>query len=200
MEGMWTVCLPSFQKAMEWVKAGYIGEVLHAEAGFGHAAARDFSQRHFNPELGGGVMKDIGIYPLALFMKLFGYGAEIQSSGIRMANGVDAQVAFQGLNRDKNASFQGLVSFLGALESAASISGSKGRIVFEPQWFRAVDVRLEIPGSAPEIFSGRADGFGFHYEANEVERCVRAGLIESPLWTHADSLEAARLISLAENF
>ena len=117
-----------------------------------------------------------------------------------MQNQVDAQVVFQGKNAAGNASFQGLVSFLAATGAGASISGSLGRIVFEPQWFRAVDVRLEIPGREPEVFLGKAPGFGFQFEADEVERCVRAGLPESPLWTHADTLEAARLISIAEKF
>jgi predicted dehydrogenase len=200
MEGLWTCCLPSFRQALQWIEEGRIGEVLHAEANFGHKVPLDLSQRHFNPELGGGVMKDIGIYPLALFLKVFGHGLQIQSSGIRLENGVDAQVVFQGKNADGSATFQGLVSFLATTGAGASVSGTEGRIVFDPQWFRTVDVRLEIPGKKEEVFYGKSDTFGFQFEANEVERCVRNGWLESPLWTHADTLEAARLTAIAGNF
>lgn len=200
MEGLWTVFLPSFRQALQWIEEGRIGRVCHAEANFGHQVPNDLSGRHFNPDLGGGVMKDIGIYPLALFLRLFGHSLKLQSSGIRIANGLDAQVVFEGISANAESSFQGMVSFLAATGAGASITGTLGRIVFEPQWFRPVRVRLEIPGSEALIFDGRANGFGFQFEADEVARCVNSGLIESPLWTHADSMEAARLISLAEKF
>ena len=145
-------------------------------------------------------LKDIGIYPLALFLKVFGHGLQIQSSGIRLENGVDAQVVFQGKNAHGNATFQGMGSFLAATGAGASISGSKGRIVFEQQWFRPVEVRLEIPEKEPEIFNGKTMAFGFQFEADEVERCVQSGFLESPHWTHADTLEAARLTAIAEKF
>ena len=200
MEGLWTSCLPSFLQALRWIREGRIGEVLHASADFGHKAAMELEHRHFNPDLGGGVMKDIGIYPLALFMKVFGHGLSIQSAGLRLENGVDSQVIFQGKSAKGSGNFQGMVSFLAAGPSEACITGTEGRIRFAPQWFRAVDVWLEIPGKEPEFFSGTGPGFGFQHEADEVEACVRAGLTESSRWSHADSLEAARLIAAAEKF
>ena len=200
LEGLWTCFLPSFRKALQWVKEGRIGELLNLEADFGHKAAFDLQHRHFNPELGGGVMKDIGIYPLALFMKVLGHELEIQSTGIRLENGLDAQVVFQGKSKNGGQTFQGMVSFLGAGPSEACITGTGGRIRFAPQWFRPVDVWLEKEGCEAEHFSGKADGFGFQFEADEVEHCVRAGLLESPHWTHEDSLAAARLIAKAELF
>ncbi len=200
MEGLWTSCLPGFQQALQWVKEGKIGELLHAEADFGHAAPMNLEHRHFNPELGGGVMKDIGIYPLCLFMKVLDHGLRIQSSGIRLKNGIDAQVVFQGCSASGKASFQGMVSFLGSGRSEACITGTEGKIRFDTQWFRPVGVSLDIPGKEALYFRTEKKGFGFQFEADEVARCVRSGLIESPLWTHADSLEAARLIALAEAF
>jgi predicted dehydrogenase len=200
MEGLWTCFLPSFRKALQWVQEGRIGDVLHLEADFGHKAAFDMQHRHFNPELGGGVMKDIGIYPLALFMKVLGHELQIQSTGIRLENGVDAQVIFQGKPKSGGKTFQGMVSFLAAGPSEACITGTEGRIRFAPQWFRPVDVWLEKEGCEAEYFSGKAGGFGFQFEADEVERCVRSGLLESPDWTHEDSLAAARLIAEAELF
>jgi predicted dehydrogenase len=199
MEGLWTCCLPSFRKALQWVAEGRIGDVVYAEANFGHPAPMDYSKRHFNPQLGGGVMKDIGIYPLALFIHLFGPGMQIQACGKRLENGVDAQVVFQGESKDGKANFQGMVSFLTATGSAASITGTKGRIVFEPQWFRPVKIRLEIGAVDAEIFDGTVPAFGFQFEADEVSRCVESGLLESTLWPHANSLEASRLIAEAEN-
>jgi len=35
-------------------------------------------------------------------------------------------------------------------------------------------------------------GNGFEYEIEEAQRCIRAGLLESPYMTHADSLAALR--------
>ena len=37
-------------------------------------------------------------------------------------------------------------------------------------------------------------GHGYQYEAAEVQRCLRAGLTESPLVPHADTLEVMGML------
>jgi len=37
-------------------------------------------------------------------------------------------------------------------------------------------------------------GNGYNYEADEVGRCLRAGKLESPVMTHAETLELMRMM------
>lgn len=64
MEAMWTRCLPAYQQAKAWVKAGKIGEVKLIRSDFNYKAAYDPESRLFNPKLAGGSLFDVGVYPL----------------------------------------------------------------------------------------------------------------------------------------
>ena len=64
MEALWTRYHPAIAKVFEIVNAGTIGEIVHIVADFGFKADYDPQKRLFNPELAGGSLLDIGIYPL----------------------------------------------------------------------------------------------------------------------------------------
>lgn len=84
--------------------------------------------------------------------------------------------------------FSSLSSNLG---TDADISGTKSRI--------RLTARFYAPSATIELFAGREDtkeiipvyregGSGYQYEARHVGECLRKGLIESPVMSHADSL------------
>jgi predicted dehydrogenase len=196
LEGMWTVFLPHFLQMMEWIRAGHIGDVVHVQADFGYKAEYDLGNRLFNPALGGSVTKDVGIYPLSLFYKILGAPSAIQSMGRKAVTGVDDHVVFQGKNQN-DATFQGMVSFLAESDVEACIVGTKGKIKINSQWLRPVGATL-ITEDAVRSFKEEIPGFGFQFEADEVERCVVEGKIESDVWSHRDSLTVANLISQVE--
>jgi predicted dehydrogenase len=196
MEGMWTVFLPHFQKAQEWILENKIGEVIHVQADFGYLAPLNFSDRLYNPELGGSVTKDVGIYPLSLFHKILGSVKSIQSLGNRAETGVDSHVIFQGKS-ERESTFQGMVSFLSQTNVEAAIFGKKGKITINSQWLRPVAVNLTTE-TETIIFNPEVPAFGFQFEADEVERCVNKGMIGSDVWSHNDSLVVADLISKVE--
>ena len=53
---------------------------------------------------------------------------------------------------------------------------------------------LNRPGQEPEKFEFPFEGSGYQFEAAEVQRCIRAGEIESPLMPHATTLEIMTLL------
>jgi predicted dehydrogenase len=189
MEGMWTVFLPHFQKMLQLVKEGEIGDLIHIQADFGYKADFNPENRQFNPDLGGGAVLDIGIYPLALVCKLLGQIESIQCTGTRANTGVDDHVIFQGLGTT-GVTFQSIVTFRTDTQVKATIWGSKGKIKMDAQWLRPVGITLECDNKTfrfhPEI-----QAFGFQFEANEVANCVQNGTLMSPIWSHEDSLEVA---------
>lgn len=198
MEGLWSVFLPHFQQAHAWVQDGEIGEVLHCQADFGFAAIQDLENRQFNPALGGGVLKDIGVYPLAFFMKMVSLPSELQGIVRRAMNGTDAHVAFQGQTA-YGTTFQSLVTFGMATPTVASIFGTKGRIVFDKQWLRPVGVTL-FKEEEEIRFYPKVEGFGFQYEADEVMKCIRSGENKSEMWGHTDSISLAHSVDVLMQF
>lgn len=64
---------------------------------------------------------------------------------------------------------------------------------------RLVQWRQHRAALAGQRLSAPYMGNGYGAEAAEAERCITAGLLESPLMPHADSIELARLIDLADS-
>jgi len=196
MEGMWSVFLPHLQKAFEWIADERIGDLVHIQADFGYKAEYDLNGRLFNPDLGGSVSKDVGIYPLAFFYKILGPLQNIQTQGSKAITGVDQHVVFQGKGLG-SATFQGMVSFLAHSEIEATVFGTKGKIKIESQWLRPTSATL-ISESGNETFKPQVGALGFQFEADEVEKCVRAGSLESPIWKLEDALAMSDYISQIE--
>lgn len=176
MEAMWTRYLPVMVKLRELVAAGTIGEVRMLNADFGFRTGFDPSGRLFDPELGGGAMLDVGIYPISLSYMLFGAPSEIRSLANLGATGVDEQSAY-------------LLGYTGgqlALLSSATrtntpheavIIGTEGRIHI-PDWWHGEKLTI-IKNNQQETLELPLTGNGYNYEAAEVARCLRAGLLES---------------------
>jgi predicted dehydrogenase len=197
MEGMWSWFLPHIQQTKAWIDSGEIGEVIHIQADFGFKAHRDLEGRLFNPGLGGGVAKDIAIYPLSFLYKLIGDLQNVQVQGSRASEtGVDEHIIFQGRG-SSGATFQSLISFLADTETKATVYGRQGRIELSGQWFRAVSATL-IKGEKAVSISCPAEGFGFQFEADEVEKQVKMGASESSQWRLCDSLYMAEWIENLE--
>jgi dihydrodiol dehydrogenase / D-xylose 1-dehydrogenase (NADP) len=61
MEALWTRFIPSFKFAIEQIRAGIIGDVLHVSATFGVQNLANV-ERLAKRELGGGTILDLGVY------------------------------------------------------------------------------------------------------------------------------------------
>ena len=65
MEAMWTRFLPHIARVREILAAGTLGDVVYLTAEHGQWFAPDPQFRLFAPELGGGALLDLGIYPVS---------------------------------------------------------------------------------------------------------------------------------------
>ena len=79
MEAMWTRFLPIMHEVRRIVASGALGEIRMMTADLGMRIERDRSTRHFDPDLGGGALLDLGCYPISLAYFLFGPPASIRS-------------------------------------------------------------------------------------------------------------------------
>ena len=93
MEAMWTRFLPIFAKVRELISNGLIGDIRMFMADFGVRFPFHPESRLFNPELGGGALLDLGVYPVSLASMLFGTPTEVTSLAHLGETGVDEQSA-----------------------------------------------------------------------------------------------------------
>src|SRR5690606_33181762 len=92
MEAMWTRYLPAIRKVKAWIEEGKIGEVRTMRADFGFRVDWNPQGRLLSPELAGGALLDVGIYPVSFASMVFGGPPErISGSGHLGETGVDEQ-------------------------------------------------------------------------------------------------------------
>ncbi|MEO1746031.1 MAG: Gfo/Idh/MocA family oxidoreductase [Pseudomonadota bacterium] len=90
MEAMWTRFLPAVQKARDILQSGALGAPVRAEATIHFHRPFDPAHRLFDPALGGGVLLDLGVYPLSVAQFLLGDLSLKQAKWSPAPTGVDA--------------------------------------------------------------------------------------------------------------
>lgn len=93
MEAMWTRFVPAVVKLREWIAAGSIGEVRSVTASIGWRRPFDPQHRLFDPELAGGALLDLGVYPVSFISMLLGTPSDVSGVMQPAPTGVDAQCA-----------------------------------------------------------------------------------------------------------
>jgi predicted dehydrogenase len=196
MEALWTRFMPALQQAMSWIDEGAVGEVRMVQANFGF---RYDAAPLFDPELGGGSLLDVGIYPITLAHMAFRQApTQIRSLPYLGRNGVDEQAAYI-LGYDGG----GLALLGSAIQTKSPydgyIMGTDGMIVIHDSFWNATKVSLERPEQETITKEFPLHCNGYEYEAMEVNRCLREGKLESdimPLQTTLDILEVMDSIRL----
>ncbi|CAM3367206.1 Gfo/Idh/MocA family protein [Zobellia roscoffensis] len=192
MEALWSRFNPSIQEARQLVQNGEIGSIgfIHADFAF-YALGRDAENRLLNPNLAGGSLLDIGIYPIFLSYLFLGMPKKIQASSHFYKTGVEMQTSM--IFEYENAQailYSGLNS---KSEMKAEISGNEGSIFLHPRWHEAQGYTIEKEGELID-YGLPTYGRGYTYEIEEVQDCLISGQLQSNIWSHQNSKDLARLL------
>ncbi len=192
MEALWSRFNPAIQKVKRLIDEGAIGKVdyLYADFGF-YALDRDTEGRLLNPNLAGGSLLDIGIYPIFLAYLLLGKPQSIKANSKFYKTGAEVQTSM--LFEYPNAMavlYSGLTS---KTEMKAEISGSQGSLFLHPRWHETQGYTLETNGASEHV-KMPTTGKGYSHEINEVHACLRAGKLHSELWSLQHSLDLAGIL------
>jgi predicted dehydrogenase len=188
MEAMWTRFRPTMVKVRELISSGAIGEPRFLSANIGWKADFDPLFRLYNPDLGGGALLDGGVYPVSFASMVLGTPNQVAGVASLGETGVDEQEAIS------LAYPSGAVASLGVTIQASPISiglilGTEGRIEIHHDWHRPEGLTFTRYGQESEVFSyPQNEGNGYQYEAIEVARCIREGLLESPVMPLDESI------------
>lgn len=193
MEAMWMWCNPVQLRLYDLLASGEIGEVRSVTANLGFTATYDANSRLFEPELGGGALLDVGVYPVAFAYRLLGAPTSIQAHATLADTGVDSTTAMQ-FGYASGAVAQLVGSFDAELSKRATIAGTKGWIELPPDFHHAPHFTIHRAGREPETYHEPTVGGGYVYEAEEVARCLREGRTESSLVPLDDTVAVLRTL------
>lgn len=180
MEAMWTRFLPHVVALRDLVERGDLGEIVMVEADHGKWFAHDRASRLFAPELGGGALLDLGVYPVSFASMLLGTPSRMVTMVDPAFTGVDGQASMI-FGYDSGA--QALLTCTSAARSAtrACITGTAARIEIDADFYAPTSFRLITREGDVTPFSFDVAPRGLRFQAIEVARCLHEGLVESPV-------------------
>lgn len=192
MEGMWSRFLPKSVQVRQWIKDGRIGELHLMQANIGWKADKVYNKRLFYPELGGGSLYDIGIYP----MELLPYYADQKITKMQFlkedySTGVDDIVSLNLQLERCIANIQ--CSFTTKMPEVAYLYGSDGYIHIPKIHFGNHARLYDVEDHLVEDFHEGEEN-GFYYEVCEVLSCLEKRQIESSICPLSMTYENAKLI------
>jgi len=188
MEAMWTRFQPAVVRARELVEAGEIGDVLMVQADFGAYRSFDPASRLFDLTLGGGSVLDLGVYPISLAQHFLGRPDRVTTTGTTYPSGADASAAIH-LAYDDGRAASLTCSLAGVSPGRALLMGTGGSIELVPPFYHPTRIVVRRNGEEPEEVELPATGRGYVHQAEEVQRCLAAGLTESPVLPLSDTLD-----------
>ena len=180
VEAMWSRFLPHYARVRELIAEGAIGEIRLIEADHGQPLPADPYYRLHAPELAGGALLDLGIYPISFAYMLLGRPNSIEVSATKTDSGVDAQTSM--IFEYENGAHALLTTTLEVrTPCTARVVGEKGVIEIDSPFYNPTSMRLIRNGRDPEIFAKNYTGHGLREQAIEFGRLLERGSLESDL-------------------
>jgi predicted dehydrogenase len=180
MEAMWTRFLPHFVEIRGLLARRALGDIVTVSADHGQWFAEEPGFRLFAPELGGGALLDLGIYPVSFASMVLGAPDRIASFVQRAFTGVDGQTSM--IFSYSGGAHALLTCTLRAdSPTRAAIVGTEARVEIDGDFYAPSSFMLVPRAGEPTRFTAPVEGRGLWHEADEVTRCLREGLPESPV-------------------
>ena len=197
MEALWTRYLPAMIELRRLLAAGTIGPIRMIEADFGFRPEYDPLGRLYNPDLGGGALLDIGIYPISLTAMLLGLPARMTAIAELGRTGVDERSAVV-LAYPGGELAVLTFSLTTDMPSEILVLGIEGWIRVHGPIYRPEKLTVSLKAAAgartERVLPLPVTGNGYNYEAAEVMRRLREGALESPGMMLDESLAIMRLM------
>lgn len=185
-EAIWTRYMPMRDKINEELASGSIGEPKLLTANLGYSMTH--KERLVKPELAGGALLDVGIYPLNFAAMVFGHNIkEIHAFATFTETGVDANDSITIIYEDGKMAVLNS-SMLAISDREGIIQGSKGYMIVDninnPQSYTIYD------GNHKEVkkVKGEKQISGYEYEIDACQRALNARKLSCEEMPHEEIL------------
>ena len=191
-EAFWPRYMPTRKMLDDLTAQGTIGDVQAVTADFG--APLSHIERMWNPELAGGALLDLGVYPINFALQVFkGQVKNIQSGAVMSPLRVDHMNGITlSFEDDKTAVLHS--NMLSCMPNRGVVYGTKGFIeVYEinnPREIRVFNANKEMTASYPAPTQIN----GYEYEVLACVRAIEAGQVECEEMPHSETLRLMRIL------
>lgn len=190
-EAIWTRFLPMRFVLDEIISSGVVGRISSLTADLGYSLEN--VERLKKPELAGGALLDLGVYPINFALMAFGEDiCDIKSSCVKNEYGVDEQnsiiMSFTG---GKTALLHS--SMVSNLDKRGVIYGDRGRIEFE-NINNCEGIKVILNDSTVKSYETPKQITGFEYELLSSIKAVSQGKTECTEMPHTETIRVMEIM------
>ena len=192
LEAMWTRFLPSMDAIFAVINSGILGDLRLVTAD--HSQYLPHVARLWEPELGGGALLDLGIYPVSFAVRVLGLPKQVTAKTTLTGQHVDetTSLIFE-YESGAQASLTTCMSAAGPV--TATVVGTFGRIEIDAPFYNQTSFKVfNQGGEVIQSYDEKIKGVGRQYQGLHLEKCVAAGLLESPVLSVTESVEIMKVM------
>ena len=186
IEAMWSRFLPHYRRIRELIQDGELGEIISISADHGQNLPLPRYYRLHAPELAGGALLDLGIYPISFAYFVLGKPQSVVAKAEFTPTGVDSQTSMI-FRYDNGAHANLTTTLLAKSPCTATIVGTQGTLFLDGDFYTPTSMRLKRTTGEIIEFPKVYAGHGLREQAVEFARLLRDGKKESDLMTHSDT-------------
>ncbi|NCB92635.1 MAG: Gfo/Idh/MocA family oxidoreductase [Clostridia bacterium] len=198
-EAIWTRYMPSRKMIDEITASGVIGEITSLTANLGYPLKH--VERLQNPELAGGALLDLSVYPINFALMVFhGQVKDMQATAVMSPKGIDWMNSIT-LTFDDGKMAVLHSNMLALPDREGVINGEKGYIEVQNinncEEIRVFDSNREMIAryKVPEQING------YEYEVLSCMKAIKEGKSECPEMPHSEILRVLRMMDrIRENW
>ena len=180
MEALWPPFQPCYKKALEILGTGILGKIVHLRGYFSFIPPFVPDDRKFNISLGGGSLLDIGIYPVIDALTFLGVPEDIKATASFGETGSEESLSAI-LKYSDNRLATIYSSFKTRTGIGSEILCENGNMTVSRGRDMNQRIILNIEGRETETLVFSPPGLGYHWEAEDVMRCLDYNKIESDI-------------------
>jgi len=188
MEAMWARFLPHYAKVREIVDSGVLGPILSIHADHGQRLADQGIARLIEPDLAGGALLDLGIYPVSFAHMILGNPAHITSKAVMTEKGVDAQTSMI-FSYNNGAQAVLTTTMIEQTPCRAVVAGLNGWLEIDRTFYNPAAMRVVLNDGTVTEYPNTYTGHGLREQAETFKQIVRSAKLESDILTWADTVD-----------
>lgn len=188
MEAMWARFLPHYAKVREIIASGVLGPILSIHADHGQRLADQGIARLVEPQLAGGALLDLGIYPISFAHMILGNPISITSSAVMTDKGVDAQTSMI-FNYDNGAQAILTTTMIEQTPCRAVVAGLDGWLEIDRTFYNPASMRVILNDGTVTEYPSAYTGHGLREQADIFKQIVKSGEVESKILSWKDTVD-----------
>jgi predicted dehydrogenase len=188
MEAMWARFLPHYAQVREIIASDVLGPIISIHADHGQRLADQNIPRLIEPQLAGGALLDLGIYPISFAHMILGNPVAINSSAVMTDKGVDAQSSMI-LTYENGAQAVLTTTMIEQTPCRAVVAGLNGWLEIDRTFYNPASMRVVLSDGSVTEYPNTYRGHGLREQAESFKQLVQSGKLQSDILSWKDTVD-----------